>query len=185
MVRKVPFSFDQYYLYLYELEHLGQEIAKHGLIPLLPGLMYQYYTNIVTEVFWIESAQALIKKSHAVYIKPTWLCTQEKDVSSAYGIPVFYTLEALYDWNQSNTYKEFLPWTTSKQDPTLNAAKELSKMGVVACMQLSKYLESGDPAVVTPDNVNNIFNFLLCFSRHELDVLAERLKDIYTKCTAR
>jgi uncharacterized protein (UPF0297 family) len=166
-------------------EAAGLQIAKEGMAPLIPHTMYRFFQGALPDEFWLRATLALLRRCHALYLLPTWKESQgacaERDDAEAHGIPIFEDLNALYLWRSDKEFGEYLATSSGSfiHDFILHCAEELASFGPDACNQLVQYMRSGVPTNVSKDNAGKLGVFLSSFSRHEMDTLAIRLKDVY------
>jgi hypothetical protein len=166
-------------------ESVGLEVAKAGMVPLIPHTMYRFFQGALPDAFWLEGTLRLVRHCQAVILVGNYMASlgalAEKEEAEKYGIPVLGTLDALYEWKKDKEFSEFLPtssgtWTT---ETIAFLAKEVADLGHQACSELANYMDCGKPLVVSKDNALRIFDFLLSIQRNETDILAQRLRDTY------
>lgn len=166
-------------------ESVGLEIAKAGMVPLIPHTMYRFFQGALPDAFWLEGTLRLVRQCQALVLVGSYMSSlgarAEKAEAEKYGIPVFDTLDMLCKWKENREFSEYLPtssgsWTTAT---VAFLAKELADLGHQSCSELANYIDCGKPLVVSKDNALRIFDFLLSIQRNETDILAQRLRDTY------
>ena len=77
------------------------KVASLGMIPLCPHSMYEHFDRTLTEEFWLEATQELLRRCDYMVVVGHWLpsagTSGERKLAESLGIPVFETFEKMQE----------------------------------------------------------------------------------------
>jgi hypothetical protein len=84
-------------------ERLGFEVAKLGLMPLIPHANTAHFDGTLTGEFWLEGTLELMRRCDAAIFTQDWGRSEgakgEHEEALRLGMPVFHTIVALSEWS--------------------------------------------------------------------------------------
>jgi hypothetical protein len=85
-------------------EEVGLDVARLGMVPLIPHTMYRFFQGSLSDDFWLSATTELLRRCDAAIFVGNWRtsagCAGEMAYAKNHEIPIFYTLEDLVDWKR-------------------------------------------------------------------------------------
>lgn len=95
-------------------ERLGYEVARLGLMPLIPHANTAHFDGELTADFWLEGTMELLRRSDAVIFTPDWERSSgaraEEAEAKRLGIFRFYSIAELESELQARSIEDPLMW---------------------------------------------------------------------------
>jgi hypothetical protein len=95
---------------IHKAREVGIEVARVGLMPLVPHANTAHYDGIQSDAFWLKGTMELLRRADAVMLVPGWVKSEgtrlEIEEANRLGLPVFETIEALLAWAEA---KQMVP----------------------------------------------------------------------------
>jgi len=91
-------------LHIRVAEEVGLDVARLGMVPLIPHTMYRFFQGSLSDDFWLSATTELLRRCDAAIFVGNWRtsagCAGEMAYAKNHEIPIFYTLEDLVDWKR-------------------------------------------------------------------------------------
>lgn len=89
---------------------LGAEVVKLGAYPQIPHSNTAHMDGLAPDEFWLEATLEQMRRCDAVLFTPDWKCSTgargEHAEAGRQALPVFYSLDGLRVWLESNVIVE-------------------------------------------------------------------------------
>lgn len=89
-------------------ERAGFEVAKLGVMPLIPHTNTAHFDGTLTPEFWVDGTKELMRRADAVYVFDKWDLDRssgtrgEVEEAKKLAMPVFFSLVDLQVWKASD-----------------------------------------------------------------------------------
>jgi hypothetical protein len=83
-------------------ERIGFEVARLGMMPLIPHANTAHFNGTMTAEFWLAGTMELLRRCDAVVFSPEWErsagSVAEEQEARRLRLPCFFSISALESW---------------------------------------------------------------------------------------